>query len=103
LIKEQFIFNASLGGPGLDGYAYNADTYCIECGKQIIVDLVTAWEKLPDEIPVDTDEFPQPIFFGESDIEQYCADCGEYLYGENKLGEEDDPLYGYGEEDGNYY
>jgi len=24
---------------------------------------------------------PQPIFFGESDVAEHCAKCGEYLYG----------------------
>lgn len=67
-----------LGGPGLDGYAYRGDVYCIRCGQNIIADG-------PDEIPEGDARFsgitPQPIFFGESDTTQYCAECGEYLYG----------------------
>jgi hypothetical protein len=73
-----------LGGPGLDGYTYCADVYCIGCGQDIIA-------KLPDEVDDldadDSDHVPQPIFFGEHEIAQYCAACGEYLYG----GDLDDP------------
>lgn len=70
-----------LGGPGLDGYAYNADVYCVECGRNIIrrcYPLV----KDDEDAQRDTESMPQPIFFGESDYRQHCADCGEYLYGE---------------------
>jgi hypothetical protein len=68
-----------MGGPGLDGYAYQADTYCVDCGREIIrnLDLST----IPEYLHVDTDHVPQPIFFGESDYATHCAECGEYLYG----------------------
>jgi hypothetical protein len=70
-------------GPGHDGYAYCADVYCVDCGQDIIAGL-------PDEIDdvdaYDSERVPQPIFFGEHDIAQHCANCGEYLYG----GDEDD-------------
>ena len=68
-----------LGGPGHDGYGFNADVYCVDCGREII-------NKLPDveydDLDFrDMDKVPQPIFFGESDSAQYCGNCGEYLYG----------------------
>lgn len=69
-----------LGGPGHDGYAYQCELYCVDCGQDIIRDLYDEdYEKLESE---DTDDSPQPIFFGESDISEYCASCGEYLYGD---------------------
>lgn len=68
-----------LGGPGLDGYAYNVAMYCIDCGHDII-------DKLPQKTftyleASDTEQVPVPSFFGESDQTQHCDDCGEYLYG----------------------
>ncbi len=70
-----------LGGPGHDGYASNADVYCVDCGQDIIRRL-HADGAYADGDSGDTDEFPQPIFFGESpDCAQCCADCGEHLYG----------------------
>jgi hypothetical protein len=68
-----------LGGPGLDGYAFCADVYCVDCGQDLI-------RKLPredyDELDAnDSDTVPCPVFFGESDTAQHCANCGEYLYG----------------------
>ncbi len=70
-----------LGGPGHDGYAYNADTYCIDCGQEIIGALYANGAYF-GAVPLDDSErFPQPIFFGESDTAQCCADCGEHLYG----------------------
>lgn len=69
-----------LGGPGHDGYAYNADVLCVDCGQKTIVDLYKdgAYD---DGDPGDSDAAPQPIFFGESDCAQHCSVCGEYLYG----------------------
>jgi len=32
----------------------------------------------------DSNEVPQPIFFGEADTEQHCTTCEEYLYGINE-------------------
>jgi len=31
----------------------------------------------------DSEEVPQPIFFGESDSAEHCGECGEHLYGED--------------------
>jgi len=67
-----------LGGPGLDGYAYCADVYCVACAHAIID---AGPEEVPDPFDKDSDTPPQPIFFGESDNPQYCGDCGEHLYG----------------------
>jgi len=72
-----------LSGPGHDGYAYNADTYCVACGQDIITDLYDDGQ-YKDEDSGDTNIHPQPIFFGESpDYEQSCSECGIYLYGED--------------------
>lgn len=69
-----------LGGPGLDGYTYHADTYCVACGQAIIRSLP---EKEYDDVAAcDSDEMPQPIFFGEHpDRAVHCAECGDYMYG----------------------
>jgi hypothetical protein len=68
-----------LGGPGLDGYAYQADVYCVPCGQAIIRDLPKdAFDELETG---DTEVVPVPILFGGSDIAEHCGDCGEYLYG----------------------
>ena len=79
-----------LGGPGHDGYAYRAEVYCVDCGRDVIRSL---WEekKLPatlEECP-DTENCPQPIFFGSSDCPQHCTHCGEYLYGEQPTEDDD--------------
>lgn len=71
---------ALLGGPGLDGYVYNATVYCVDCGKDIIKQ-VFADVPPTDFESGDSDVLPQPVFFGESDTAQHCDDCGEYLYG----------------------
>ncbi len=78
-----------LGGPGHDGYAYKADLYCVDCGQIIIRGLYADnYDLLLSE---DTDDSPQPVFFGESpEYEQHCAECGEYLYGESKESEADE-------------
>ncbi len=77
-----------LGGPGHDGYAYNADVYCVDCGQDIIRECYPAI-KGDEDAQSDTESCPQPIFFGESpDCAQHCANCGEYLYGTQ--GEEDE-------------
>lgn len=78
---------ALLGGPGLDGYAFQADTYCVECGRAIIHALNL--ETIPTHLHGDTDHVPQPIFFGEdTDGETHCAECGEFMYGTRKDGDE---------------
>lgn len=66
---------ALLGGPGLDGYAWNADVYCVDCGQAITRECFETHETRED------DEVPYPIFFGEHEYAQHCAFCGEYLYG----------------------
>jgi hypothetical protein len=83
--------DALMGGPGLDGYAYNADVYCVPCGRDIIravfrehAEANAGSEILSDLEFGDSETCPQPIFFGESpDCAQHCGDCGEYLYGES--------------------
>lgn len=68
-----------LGGPGLDGYAYQADVYCVPCGRAMIA-------RLPDrdysEVEAgDSERVPVPVFWGEHEEPQHCAKCGAYLYG----------------------
>ena len=79
---------AVTGGPGLDGYVYNADVYCIDCGREIIHSIYDGCPRgmTGIEFPEagDSETVPQPIFFGESDTEQHCAECGTYLYGEEQ-------------------
>jgi hypothetical protein len=65
----------------VDGYAYQADVYCDSCAREIASEL--AREEPESEDTVDTEDFPIPIFFGEHEERQYCAACGEYLYGGN--------------------
>jgi hypothetical protein len=69
-----------LGGPGLDGYAYCADVYCVPCGQRMIEALPR--EKYGELEARDSDTVPQPIFFGEADTAQHCGECGEYMYGQ---------------------
>lgn len=83
---NKFIQECLAGGPGLDGYAYQADVYCMIC-TQTIVEAIAS-EIAPkltgtnDPLFSDSDTTPQPIFFGEHECAQHCADCGQYLYGE---------------------
>ena len=78
---------ALLGGPGLDGYAFCADTYCVECGQARI--LKAPQEYFADSRSLDSDHVPQPIFFGEHpDRAVHCADCSKYMYGEESDSEE---------------
>jgi len=37
--------DAMKGRPGLNGYAYQADVYCVKCGHQIILSLVDTFPK----------------------------------------------------------
>jgi hypothetical protein len=82
------------GGPGHDGYAYNADVYCVDCGQDIIRDLYesdySALATEDGEFISDTERSPSPIFFGESDGPQHCGNCGERLYGEDEDEDETD-------------
>lgn len=76
----------TLGGPGLDGYAFNADVWCTDCAHHILFGMAERGE-LPDpDSPEfsDSDCIPQPIFFGESDSPQFCSGCGDHLYGEEQ-------------------
>lgn len=75
--------DALMGGPGLDGYIYNAEVFCIICAREIIYGL---WDDRKNEPWTwcefsDSDSMPQPIFFGESDESVHCCNCGEYMYG----------------------
>lgn len=82
--KEDFIEETLKGGPGLDGYAYNAAAYCPKCAEKIIREIARAVSpKLSgtdDPLFSDSETCPQPIFFGEADSKQYCDLCGEFLY-----------------------
>jgi hypothetical protein len=69
-----------LGGPGLCGYAYNADLYCVECGQDIIRECYP-YIRGDEDAQRDSESCPQPVFFEESDVAKHCGNCGEYLYG----------------------
>jgi hypothetical protein len=73
-----------LGGPGLDGYIYNADVLCTACAHAVIDALPR--ERYTDLEAGDSEVVPVPVFFGESDFPQHCGECGMYLYGEAEDG-----------------
>jgi hypothetical protein len=102
MTKTEFIREGTLGGPGLDGYAYCADVYCVDCGEKIYTEIAKAvaptLADTDDPLFSDSETCPQPIFFGESDSPQHCSDCGEYLYGERSEANEDSEVNG--EEEG---
>lgn len=80
--KTYGIEDALKGGPGLDGYSFQADVYCIPCGRNIARAALPAGVKVSWIEFCDGERVPQPIFFGESpDCAQHCGGCGEYLYG----------------------
>lgn len=83
--KSDFIRECLLGGPGLDGYAYRAALYCEDCAEKIVraiaADVAPRIEDTDDPYFQDSETVPQPVFFGESDCEECCDECGEYLYG----------------------
>ena len=87
MTPEELIHEATLGGPGLDGYAFNADVLCRNCAEKYIhehaKELAKKIESTDDPSFQDSEVIPQPIFFGEADSAQHCGDCGEYLYGED--------------------
>jgi len=78
--------DAMKGRPGLNGYAYQADVYCVKCGHQIILSLVDTFPMTWNRF-VDSECLPFPIFFGEADTAQHCGGCGVYLYGPTRGGE----------------
>lgn len=66
--------------PGLTGYAYQATTWCPDCGQAIARCRVREWARLPGKLDTithddlcDTDQFPVPIVFEPTD---YCDNCG---------------------------
>lgn len=68
-----------MGGPGLDGYAYRADVYCIRDGQDIARDVLTGGRRMNWTDFCDSEQIPQPVFFGESEYPEHCAKCGERL------------------------
>lgn len=82
---KTFLYECLLGGLGLQGYAYQADVYCVDCAYAIIHALAPKVAGIlngtDDPLFADSETVPQPIFFGEADYAQHCAECGEYLYG----------------------
>jgi|SRR6185437_229803 len=103
--RSDRIKEALIGGPGLDGYAYQAEVYCVDCAESIVCAL--PYIPLPDDpLYRDSEMLPQPIFFGDSDYAEHCSKCGDYLYG----GQEMDPwdnidgsCYDYDDDDDWYY
>jgi ribosomal protein S27AE len=91
---QEFVRECTMGGPGLDGYAYNADTYCIPCGeaiaREIAAKVAPTLTGTDDPLFSDSETCPQPIFFGEHpDRAVHCGECGEYLYGTDESEEID--------------
>ena len=86
LSQEELYRNCTLGGPGMDGYAYRAAVYCIPCGRDIIRQLANEGKlpQLDDCLLNDSETAPQPIFFGESDWAEHCDRCEKYLYGKRE-------------------
>lgn len=82
--EQDLIRAATLGGPGLDGYSYQADIYCVDCGEDIIETLADKvapqLENTDNPLFSDSEVLPQPVFFGEADDKQHCGSCGEFLY-----------------------
>lgn len=62
-----------------EAYAFQAELYCPLCASHLVRGLQRPAED--DPRLYDSDTWPQPIFFGESDFSQHCAACGSYLYG----------------------
>lgn len=83
---SEFKSESKMGGPGHDGYAYCADVYCVDCGCKIIdsiaAKIAPTLTDAGDLLFSDSETCPQPIFFGESECAQHCAECGEYMYGD---------------------
>lgn len=83
--KSTFIRECLMGGPGLDGYVYQAALYCCDCAEKIVraiaADVAPRIVDTNDDYFADSETVPQPVFFGESDTEECCNECGEYLYG----------------------
>ena len=83
-----FMRENTLGGPGLDGYAYRADVYCVACGEAITRAIASSMAPringIDDPTFQDSEQVPQPIFFGESDSAERCAGCEAFLYGEEE-------------------
>ena len=79
--------DALMGGPGLDGYAYNADIYCVDCGREIVREVFDGKDCIGEVEFFDSEKMPQPIFFGESECEEHCGNCGVYMYGEGRENE----------------
>lgn len=75
--------DAMLGGPGLDGYAYQADVYCKNCGGEVIREVFHKRPEVDWMTFCDSEEVPQPIFFGEHEEDQHCANCDKRMYGGN--------------------
>jgi hypothetical protein len=66
------------------GYVYQADTYCNDCGDNIRGKLHAqglAPEDIMDHSSYDSDYFPKSadIEHEESDIPEYCRQCGKFL------------------------
>lgn len=80
--RQEFIRECTMGGPGLDGYAYRADTYCENCTLTILQEITVVEPSSP--LFSDSEAVPQPIFFGEAEQSTHCGNCGEYLYGEDE-------------------
>lgn len=77
--KEILVGYVNSPCPGLTGYAYQATTWCEDCGQRIARDIVRTWEKrgrlseITHHDLCDTDQFPVPITYEPTD---FCDQCG---------------------------
>ena len=81
--RSEIIRETMLGGPGLDSYAFQAALYCRGCARDIVRKVAGKLKltSTDDCLFQDSETLPQPGFFSESDSEEFCDSCGEYLYG----------------------
>lgn len=81
LTLEQAQAELSKSSPGLDGYAFQSDVYCLDCAASQLENLAGDFPMTDLDLAMDSEKVPTPIFFGEADHAVHCADCGLYLYG----------------------
>lgn len=71
----------------MDAYIYQADFYCEDCGYELIQEIRKENPHIKaDDFSSDSDDFPQSVTIGESDVPQHCGHCHCHL--ENPLTKE---------------
>ena len=78
--RADLVNEATKGGPGLSGYAYQAALYCVDCGEAIVdriaKDVAPRLSGVDDPLFSDSDTLPQPVWY---EAEGICDECGEVL------------------------